>query len=306
MIICPICNKQMKWINKSHLLKHGISIEEFIIKYPNAKLKSEDLITTIKQDNIKRGIELRKTNTQSKLVEYNLKDNSCKFCNLEIPFNKYKKIFCNASCAASYNNKGRKVKYTYSEEGLKKLREIGKINIEKTRKPKKYYKLTCKICAKIFEKDNKGKNNKTCSVECKKIAHSLYNFKSGPTFGKAGYYKGIYCSSSWELAFLITNLDLGKDIKRCELIFEYKYNGKISKYFPDFIMDNIIYEIKGYEKEEVSCKTQSVLDSGYKIEILREEEIFPLIRNIKKKYKIKDITILYDQKFEVKKLKTQC
>lgn len=40
----------MKWINKSHLLKHGVSMEEFIIKYPNAELKSKDLITKIKEE----------------------------------------------------------------------------------------------------------------------------------------------------------------------------------------------------------------------------------------------------------------
>lgn len=297
--------KKMKWINKPHLMKHGLTLEDFIKIYPNAELKSKDLINQIKTDNNKRSSILKELNTKIKLVEYNKVEHKCKFCKADIPFNKSKKIFCNASCAASYNNVGRHVKYKYSEEGLKNLREIGKINIQNTRKPKQIYQLVCKVCSKIFERGSTGKNNKTCSVECKKIAHSLYNFKSGQTFGKAGYYKGVYCSSSWELAFLIKNLDLGHEVIRCELIFEYEYQGKISRYFPDFIMNNIIYEIKGYEKEEVKCKTEAVIKAGYEIIILREKEIFPIVREIRKTYKVKDITELYDKKFEAKRPKTK-
>jgi len=40
----------------------------------------------------------------------------------------------------------------------------------------------------------------------------------------------------------------------------------------------------------------AVINSGYKIEIVRKKEILPIIKFIKEKYKIKDITKLYDIK----------
>lgn len=35
MVVCPICNKQLKQITNTHLIKHNMSIEEFDILYPN-------------------------------------------------------------------------------------------------------------------------------------------------------------------------------------------------------------------------------------------------------------------------------
>ncbi|NCQ52190.1 radical SAM protein [archaeon] len=48
--------------------------------------------------------------------------------------------------------------------------------------------------------------------------------------------------------------------------------------------------------EDVDLKTLAVINSGYKIEIVRKKEILPIIKFIKEKYKIKDITKLYDIK----------
>lgn len=65
--------------------------------------------------------------------------------------------------------------------------------------------------------------------------------------GKKGWYKGIYCDSSWELAYLVYYLDHGKNIKRCKEHREYIFNNEKHIYIPDFVTDEGIIEIKGYK-----------------------------------------------------------
>ena len=72
--------------------------------------------------------------------------------------------------------------------------------------------------------------------------------------GKKGWYKGIWCDSSWELAFVIYHLEHNLYIERCHDIRTYEYNGKTYKYFPDFITDDGIFEIKGYYSDKSKSK----------------------------------------------------
>lgn len=96
--------------------------------------------------------------------------------------------------------------------------------------------------------------------------------------GKKGYYKGFFCASTYELAFVIYCLDHKIDIKRYKGWYTYTYKGKTRRYYPDFIIDNCIYEIKGYCSEEVELKTLSVTDKEIKV-LYREDmkEIFDYI-----------------------------
>lgn len=66
---------------------------------------------------------------------------------------------------------------------------------------------------------------------------------------KQGWYKGFYCDSSYELAFVIYCLEHNIPITKCRQVFKYEYNGKIRRYYPDFEINGVIYEIKGYECE---------------------------------------------------------
>jgi hypothetical protein len=63
-------------------------------------------------------------------------------------------------------------------------------------------------------------------------------YREGSSRGKKGWYKGYYCDSSWELAFLIYHLENNIDIQRYSGYREYEFNGKLKKYFPDFIVNN--------------------------------------------------------------------
>lgn len=58
-------------------------------------------------------------------------------------------------------------------------------------------------------------------------------------------YENTYFDSLPELAFWIWCKDNGKNIKKCAKKFSYTFNNKLYVYFPDFEIDNILYEIKG-------------------------------------------------------------
>lgn len=288
----------MSYINNSHLKKHNLTPKEFKQKFPDfnhiddesRKLMGGAKTNAILAKKLKRELRLEKEE-----IEYNEKPKKCEQCGKLILFEFRNKRFCDIYCATIFTNKNRKI--IYSEETLERLRECAKKNLKKViPKDRKTFILSCKICDKKFTVFYEKKHKKTCSEECRKKAHSLYNHKQTKTYGICGYYKGIYCGSSWELAFLIFNLDAGKKVERCQITIPYEYNGEQHNYFPDFIMDNVIYEIKGFENEDVKIKTQATIHAGFEIVVLRKKEINPIIKDLKKRYGVKDITVLYDSK----------
>lgn len=75
--------------------------------------------------------------------------------------------------------------------------------------------------------------------------------RHGSGRGFQGWYKGIWCDSSWELAWVIYNLDHNIHFTRYDGYFEYEFNGTKHKYYPDFqLEDGTIVEIKGVEKSD--------------------------------------------------------
>lgn len=108
-------------------------------------------------------------------------------------------------------------------------------------------------------------------------------YREGSGRAKFGYYKGIYCGSTYELCWVIYNLDHNISFKRFE---GYLQDGKI-KYYPDFLIDtNTIVEIKGYKTEEVDRKTQLAVSNGYSISVLYKKDLEYAFEYVKKQYKI--------------------
>lgn len=101
-------------------------------------------------------------------------------------------------------------------------------------------------------------------ISKKLIGNHNNNLNTGG-YGKKGCYKGIFCASSYELAFVIYCLDHNIPIKRCSTHYTYCYNEKTHQYYPDFEIDGTIIEIKGYWKEVVDIKANSVTDKPIKI-----------------------------------------
>lgn len=86
-------------------------------------------------------------------------------------------------------------------------------------------------------------------------------------YGKSGWYKNIFCNSTWELAYVIYCLDNNINIKRCNLYYEYlDENDNIHKYYPDFIINNEqIIEIKGFISNNWKLKEHVAISNNVKI-----------------------------------------
>lgn len=118
-----------------------------------------------------------------------------------------------------------------------------------------------------------------------------YRKRSGRS--KSGYYKGIYCGSTYELCWVIHSLDHNIGFSRFPGVLEQ--NGK--KYYPDFLLDdgNTIIETKGYEKQEsVDIKTQIAESLGYKVRVLRKDDLKFAFDYVREKYKVSKFQELYD------------
>jgi hypothetical protein len=130
---------------------------------------------------------------------------------------------------------------------------------------------------------------KFCSSECRYKNSGGYREGSGRA--KTGYYKGIYCGSTYELAWVIYMLDNNLPFQR----FDGCLEGDGIKYFPDFLIDNIIYEMKGFESSEsVDKKTKLAESFGYTVKVLYKEDLKEHFEWVKTNYTYKKIYELYD------------
>lgn len=112
---------------------------------------------------------------------------------------------------------------------------------------------------------------------------------------KWGYYRGIRCDSSWELAFLVFNLENNINIQRCtEHFFYVDSENKSRKYTPDFLLDDIYIEIKGWLNETALLKINQ-FPQGKKLKLLCYNELKDSINYCKEKYGNMFWEILYDK-----------
>ena len=83
----------------------------------------------------------------------------------------------------------------------------------------------------------------------------LGRYRPGSGRGRQGRYKGIWCDSSYELAFVIYSLDHGFPFARNWQAFPYTFDGAQRTWIPDFRLDGGFYlEIKGYVTDQVRAK----------------------------------------------------
>lgn len=204
-------------------------------------------------------------------------------------------IFCSKSCSISFKNKNS----SHSQETKNKLRiasikNNSKVNlIPNTNQIKNLFVYKpCPKCGQFFETQSGSKERKYCSNKCRYSTYGGYRKNSGRS--KSGYYNNIWCDSTYELAFVIWHLDHNIPFNRCTKSFEYTYNNTIHTYYPDFIKDGIIIEIKGYHSKSVDAKTNSVISQGYQIKVLYYNDIKHMIEYCKNKYNVDDLKKLYD------------
>lgn len=127
--------------------------------------------------------------------------------------------------------------------------------------------------------------------ETNKIRHSMGGYRKGSGRGKKGWYKGYFCDSSWELAYVIYNLDHGIKFERNKEKFKYIFEGKEYSYLPDFIVDGKYIEVKGYWTKQWQAKYDQF---PKELSIITEKEIKPYLKYVRSKYG-DDFTKLYEE-----------
>ena len=111
--------------------------------------------------------------------------------------------------------------------------------------------------------------------------------------GKKGWYKGYFCDSTYELVYVIYNIDHGIPFKRCDLEYIYSYNDQLHRYYPDFeLADGSLVEIKGYHTQLVDIKLSAVTDR--QIKILYEKDLKYAFDWVKDHYTYKQLSDLYE------------
>ena len=116
---------------------------------------------------------------------------------------------------------------------------------------------------------------------------------AGSGRGKKGRYKGYFCDSTYELVYIIYNIDHDIPFKRCERFYTYEIEGKTHKYYPDFeLADGSLVEIKGYHTKSVDIKLESVNDRP--ISILFEKDLKYAFDWVKEHYSYKYLYDLYE------------
>ena len=123
---------------------------------------------------------------------------------------------------------------------------------------------------------------------------AIGGYREGSGRSKSGYYNGIYCGSTYELCWVIYNID--------HLIVFERFPGKLEKdgiiYYPDFLLSDgkTIVETKGYEKQEsVDKKTKIAESFGYIVNVLRKDDLQYAFDYVAKTYNTKRFYELYDE-----------
>lgn len=118
-------------------------------------------------------------------------------------------------------------------------------------------------------------------------------YRIGSGRSKSGYYKGVYCGSTYELCWVIHAIDHDVLFTRFPGMLEY---GGV-KYYPDFLLSDgkTIIETKGYENQEsVQRKSNVAVALGYSVNVLRKEDLKFAFDYVIARYRTNKFHTLYD------------
>lgn len=186
-------------------------------------------------------------------------------------------------------------------EDCKKIYIVEYCKIKKENpNPDKSYSIACKTCNKEVRFSNCQKNRIYCSITCYMKDVDGLKKNGGPRLGggkgKFGWYKNIYCGSSYELAWVIYNIDHNIKFERNLKGFDYIYNDIKHKYYPDFKIKDVYFEIKG---RKTNIDEEKWKQFPNKLEILFTKDLNIVLKYVIEKYG-KNFIRLYDRKFNIK------
>lgn len=118
-------------------------------------------------------------------------------------------------------------------------------------------------------------------------------YRQGSGRGKKGWYRGYFCDSSYELAYVIYNIDHSIKFSRNTQKFPYEFEGCRKHWIPDFILeDGTFVEVKGYETPQVLAKINSFPS---RLIYLKQKDMSHIFEYVIAKYG-KDFITLYESK----------
>ncbi len=160
-----------------------------------------------------------------------------------------------------------------------------------------YIEKICPICNTKFYVFLSSSRRIFCSKKCynhpeakKHVIHNSGGYREGSGRSKSGYYKGIYCGSTYELAYLIYQLDNRIPIER----FPHQLRDSKDTYMPDFFQNGKIIEIKGYYSSQVEKQLRVAKKNGYEIILKYREDLIQEFEWCRAHYTYKNLWELYD------------
>lgn len=124
----------------------------------------------------------------------------------------------------------------------------------------------------VLEQDRRRKIGETA-----KLRGNTGGYRKGAGRGKKGWYKGFFCDSSWELAWVIYHLDHNIKFDRNFEKFEYEYNEEKHFYIPDFKKDGKFIEVKGFKNGQFYAKMKFF---PHEIEIFDAKKMEPILNYV--------------------------
>lgn len=179
----------------------------------------------------------------------------CPKCNSEHEKNG---TYCSRLCANSRGPMSEEAKD--SRRTWAKTNRVGFLKNSLTQEEYSLKPKACVTCGQGISWDSvlgRTPLRKTCSDDCEATLRRKSALicnkgtggkRHGAGRGKKGYYRGIWCDSTYELAFVAFMLAKGHKVERYQGYVEYvdPVDGRTKKYYPDFVVDDIVVEIKGY------------------------------------------------------------
>lgn len=206
--------------------------------------------------------------------------------------------YCSQSCSSSRQwTKEDREKKSFS---ARKSSKVLQANEQQRQKAGPKVRKICPICGVSFEVHPYQVSKIYCSRKCydapgaekfRKVSPGGYREGSGR--GITGYYKGIYCASTWELAYVVDLMDRGIPFSRNTKKYVYqKKNGTQSTYIPDFLVGDSIVEIKG--PQDIHWKEKyAAFPYREKLIVISKKEISSIIERVKRIHKVQKLEELY-------------
>jgi predicted nucleic acid-binding Zn ribbon protein len=246
MYTCPDCPKSYE--NKQSYVSHRRHC-----KLHQQGLTIWDVMSQERKDAFREGADSARNHDPMPL---------CLVCGT--PVNEREAKYCSSKCFRSAQPSHARSEETRAKisSALKGRKVGGRVTFRDTPILSEKF---CPECGKEFQP--RTKKSKYCSQECSRKGVAKANkgrkqywksggYREGSGRSKSGWYKGYFCGSTYELIFLVYNLEHGIPIKRCYCSLDYIFQGKQRKYHPDFEVNGLMHEVKGFWTDQSKSKSE--------------------------------------------------